>query len=181
MKDFKTPQLRVVGQFEVEAALRRHLVRQPTDLEFVHVSCGAGLGESTLRESKIGDGNLAFPREVKNEGTSGDVHENKWQMTICPAQNTAFVPGCTPFYTETHEFCGDRRLFATIRALWNELLASKWRNLRRRFCASTWRDQPAATASDRRCRLRAKSVAHENRTVKPGGETWKPPRNPECL
>src|ERR1035441_5741946 len=42
------------------------------------------------------------PRDVKNEGTSGDVHENKVQVTICQPQKSHFLPGCTPFYTELH-------------------------------------------------------------------------------
>jgi len=51
------------------------------------------------------------PRNVKNEGTSGDVHENKWQVTIWPPQKTSFMPSSTPFCAETHVFCGNRRRF----------------------------------------------------------------------
>jgi hypothetical protein len=37
------------------------------------------------------------PRDVKNEGTSGDVYENKGRETKCTHINTAF-------YTKIHQF-----------------------------------------------------------------------------
>jgi hypothetical protein len=32
--------------------------------------------------------------------------------TICPTQKTTFLPGCMPFYTKKHVFCGIRRLYS---------------------------------------------------------------------
>jgi hypothetical protein len=37
--------------------------------------------------------------------------KTKDHATICPTQKTTFVPGCMPFYTETHVFCRNRSLF----------------------------------------------------------------------
>jgi len=37
--------------------------------------------------------------------------KTKDNATICPTQKTTFLPGCTPFYTETHVFCRNCRLF----------------------------------------------------------------------
>jgi len=60
------------------------------------------------RSAKRPAGGQRAPRDVKNEGTSGDVHENKGQATICPTQKAPFLPGRMPFYTELHVFCGNR-------------------------------------------------------------------------
>jgi hypothetical protein len=57
------------------------------------------------------------PRDVKNEGTSGDVHENKGKVTVCPTQKTPFLNAGTPFYPETHVFCRNCQLLVAIRAL----------------------------------------------------------------
>jgi hypothetical protein len=43
---------------------------------------------------KVRNGALTH-RDVKNEGTSGDVYENKWMETKCTPINTAF-------YTKMH-------------------------------------------------------------------------------
>ena len=64
-----------------------------------------------VAECKKTRGGQRAPRDVKNEGTSGDVHENKGQATICPTQKTPFLAGCMPFYTEMQVFCGNPRHF----------------------------------------------------------------------
>ncbi len=65
----------------------------------------------SVAECKKTRGGQRAPRDVKNEGTSGDVHENKGQATICPTQKTPFLAGCMPFYTEMQAFCGNPRHF----------------------------------------------------------------------
>ncbi len=75
-------------------------------------------------DEKSRGGTESTPKDVKNEGRSGNVYENKGQVTLFPTQKTTFVPGCTPFYTKMQVFCGNRRLFCHFFEPWepNRLL-----------------------------------------------------------
>ncbi len=44
-------------------------------------------------------------KDVKNEGRTDYVYENKWPYDNLPTQKSPFLPGWTAFYTETHVFC----------------------------------------------------------------------------
>ena len=63
-------------------------------------------------------------RDVKNEGTSGDVYDNKDQSTFCPAQKRHFCVVEGHFTREYTYFAETSGSFAIIRALRSELFAS---------------------------------------------------------
>jgi hypothetical protein len=46
----------------------------------------AGTHRPTREGSMVARVGARPPRDVKNEGTSGDMYENKGQATICPTQ-----------------------------------------------------------------------------------------------
>ena len=48
-------------------------------------------GEIAEAEGEKSHGEPSNPRDVKNEGTSGDVNENKGLATIYPTQKTPFL------------------------------------------------------------------------------------------
>ena len=48
---------------------------------------------------------------LKMKGDPEMYMKTKDRTTFCPTQKATFVPGRTPFYTETQVFCADRRLF----------------------------------------------------------------------
>ena len=51
--------------------------------------------------------------------------KTKDRATICPTQKTTFLPGWTPFYTKTQEFCGKDWLFWRFSSSANESFAPK--------------------------------------------------------
>ena len=58
---------------------------------------------------KVARRNRSTHKDVKNEGTSGDLHENTGRKTICPAKKATFMHVYAPSYRKTRVFCGDRR------------------------------------------------------------------------
>jgi hypothetical protein len=92
--------------------------------------CGSGGSQQPThrgRRWKSRVGGATKLKDVKNEGTSGDVHENKCPWTICRHKKRRFCPMGTPFYAETHilqkppaffllfERCGIKSSLSTIK------------------------------------------------------------------
>ena len=73
----------------------------------------SGTTHASRQRTKSRAGEREQQKMLKMKERSGDVHENKGQATICPTQKMPFLPGCTSFYMEIHEFCRNRRLFVT--------------------------------------------------------------------
>jgi hypothetical protein len=53
----------------------------------------------------------ATQKMLKTEVDPEMYMKTKDHVTMCPTQKTTFLPSCTPFYTKTHVFCRNRRLF----------------------------------------------------------------------
>jgi hypothetical protein len=86
-------------------------------------------GEIVEAEGQKSGGGKGAPKKMLKMKVDPEMYmKTKERATICPTQKTTFLHSCTPFYTETHEFCRKRRLLCHSSTAGERSIASKCRS-----------------------------------------------------
>ena len=67
--------------------------------------------QASTRRERNRAAERAHLKDVKNQGRSGNVYENKGSNDNVPEKKDDISYLCAPFYTQIHVFPGNRRLF----------------------------------------------------------------------